>query len=486
MIYIYKNYLCKKIRKVRIHRYDTCMILICTCSKFSNFKKKKMSSKSESKNEGSENEYYYDEEEGEEEIDEYDDDGIEAPNFLVPSNLQEDEEEINYYAKKLGIDPEVEEWDDYLIENGYAKILEGITAGRPKQKQKVQELVKAVRTPEEESARKDFTGLLNRIAPSNFNHIAAQIRDAYSSHPPEVSLAQFTRCITQRLYSDAILPDMFIDVYSRALKEVPDAIQNVVDTLQNSNKKDTKNVRNFIQALGEDIVTFYSSNHGNSGKTTVDEEVSKLTQLARKLHMTTDVRRGVFFALMTAVDVSDCVAKISKLHLSKTMKRDVPIVIMECCRNENKYNPYYAAVTELLAKDDKVFQHNLVSAIKNSIQLAADFTVPQLSNSGKFLSQLVCNGVIDLGFLRGTHLNKLGPKPMTMLLVFFAEFFKDAELGIIDDEVTKLENAPNFGADVGKFLARRGIKHAEGKKGFPPDRLELLKSTVSKLNRPQI
>ena len=423
--------------------------------------------------------YYYDEEEqGEEE-----DDGIESPDFLEPSNLKEDEEEINYYAKKLGIDPDVEEWDSYLIDNGYAKILDGITAGRPKQKEKAKELIKAVRTPEEESARKDFTGLLNRIAPSNFNIIAAQLRDAYSSHPPNVSLSMFTRCITQRLYSDAILPDMFIDVYSRALKECPDAIQNVIDTLQQSEKKDSKNVKNFIQSLGEDTVTLYSSNSQGHNKTTVDEEVSKLTQLARKLHMTTDVRRGVFFALMTAVDTEDAVQKISKLHLSKTMKKDVPIVILECCRNESKFNPYYGKVTQLLAQDDKVFQHNLNAAIKNTIELSVDFTASQLNNCGKFLSFLVSNNAIDMGFLRGMHLSKLGPKAQMMIMIFFADFFKEAELGIIDDELTKLENAPNFGADVGKFLARRGIKHAEGRKGYPADRIELMKAFVSKLNK---
>lgn len=425
----------------------------------------------------------YDENEEEEYYDEEDGDDISPPEFLEASNLQEDEEEINYYAKKLGLDPTIDDWDDYMISNGYSKLLDGITSSRISSKKKEVKMVKAVRTTEEESARKDFTGLLNRIAPSNFAVIAAQLREAYAARSPKVSCEMFTRCITQRLYSDAVLPDMFIDVYSRALKEVPDAIQSVLDKLHESDKKESKNIKNFIKALGEDMVSFYSTD--SKGKQTVDEEVSKLTALARKLHMTTDVRRGVFYALMTAADVPDASAKIAKLQLSKTMRKDVPIVIMECCRNEAKYNPYYAAVADFLAQNDKVFQHALTTAIKNTMKLAKDLDINQIKNSGLFIADIVAKGTIDLGYLRGIQLTKVDAKAQTMILVFFAEFFRAAEPGIIDDELTKLENAPNFGADIGKFLSHRGIKHVESKKNYPKDRINMMKHYVEELTKVQ-
>lgn len=420
---------------------------------------------------------YYDDEEDMYEEDE--DDGIEAPDFLVPQTLEQDEEEIAYYAKKLGIDPEVEEWDDYLIENGYAKILEGITAGRPVKKQKPTEMVKAARTDEEEAARRQFTGFLNRIAPSNFNIIVAQIREAFASHPPPVSIAMFTRCITQRLYSDAILPDMFIDVYSRSLKEVPDAIQSIVDTLNKSDKKDSKNVKKFLTALGEDTVEYYSSS--DAKKTTIDESVLKLNKIASQMHMTTDVRRGVFYAFMTAVDVSDAVMKISKLQLSKTMRKDVPVVILECCRNESKYNPFYAAVAEAFAHDDKHFTHDLIHALKNTLKLCVGFETAQIRNAALFASELASKAIVDFSFLKGTEFARLDSKQQVFIMVFLREYFTTAEPGIIDDEMDKLTGA--FKKDVGKFLSRKVLAFAEKSKAFTADRKSIMQRVISNLTK---
>lgn len=410
-------------------------------------------------------------------MEEEEDDGIEAPDFLVPETLEQDEQEIAYYAKKLGIDPEVNEWDSYLIDNGYAKILEGITAGRPTKKKQKVEMVKAVRTEEEEAARREFTGFLNRIAPSNFNIISAQIREAFAKHDSKVSKAMFTRCITQRLYSDAILPDMFIDVYSRSLLEVPDAIQPVVDALNSSDKKDTKNVKNFLEALGKDTVSYYSSTDGKN--TTIDEDVTKLNKIASQMHMTTDVRRGVFYALMTAVDVSDAVMKISKLQLSKTMRKDVPVVIIECCRNESKYNPYYAAVTEAFAQNDKHFVHDLMKALRNTLQLCVNFETPQIRNAALFASELTAKAIVNFSFLKGTQFARLDTKQQVFIMVYFREYFTSAEPAIIDDEVSKLEGG--FRRDVGKFLAKKVLSFCEKSKAFTPEKKTKLNSVISDL-----
>jgi len=158
---------------------------------------------------------------------------------------------------------------------------------------------------------------------------------------------------------------------------------------------------------------------------------------------------------------------------------------MEFCRNEAKYNPFYAAVADFLAQNDKVFRHSLTSAIKNAVKLAKDMNINQIKNSGLFIADLVGKTTLDLGFLRGIQLTKVDAKAQTMILVFFAEFFRATEPGIIDDELTKIKNAPNFSADIGKFLYHRAIKHVEAKKNYPKDRLEMLRYYVDVLTRVQ-
>ena len=161
----------------------------------------------------------------------------------IPNSFEEEQKLIEFFSKKLNLDSETQEWDDYLIKNGYSSLLEGITAGKPKKVEKKKVLVQSKRTIEEETTRKEFTGLLNRIVPSNFSILSSRIRDVFSSHPIKISIEQFTRCLTQRLISDTILPQLFIETYAKTLKEVPDSIENVLNFL--NNYKDNKNIINF-------------------------------------------------------------------------------------------------------------------------------------------------------------------------------------------------------------------------------------------------
>ena len=165
----------------------------------------------------------------------------------------------------------------------------------------------------------------------------------------------FTRCITQRIFSDVPLPPIFIDVYSKVLQEIPDAIQPTIDELQKkANDSKCINIKPFLNALGEDVINMHSSKDANADLNKkgvkVDEEVSQLTTIARQLHMTTDLRRSIFNAVMTGIDIEDTYSKIAKLDLSKTQKKEVPLVIIECCKNEATYNPYYAGLASYFIK----------------------------------------------------------------------------------------------------------------------------------------
>ncbi|OHS95794.1 hypothetical protein TRFO_38071 [Tritrichomonas foetus] len=406
------------------------------------------------------------------------------PDFVTPESLEQDDEEIEYYARKLGINDDVDEWDDELRNAGFAKILDGITsAKRSKKKGQKVEMIKAVRTPEEESARKDFTGILNRIAPSNYNIMASRIREAYSTHPPEVSVAMFTRCITQRIFSDAPLPAIFIDVYSKALKEIPDAIQPAVDELQK--KSDRINVKPFLKALGEETVNFYSSGNSNKGDTKVDEQVSQLATVARKLHMNTDVRRSVFYAITTAVDIPDAYSKIAKLCLSKTQKKDVPLVILECVKSEATYNPYYSALSKHFIEYEKGFAKNLRVSLRNTMKLMPSFTMPQIRNTAFYVVELIEGGSIDFNVLKGINMMQQPAQGTIFLNILFRELLlKDEAVGF-SEQIEKIANMPNFRSDMKKFFEQRLKGFLEKNNKFPKEKMTLLKKSIEVLNRVQ-
>lgn len=412
-----------------------------------------------------------------------DSDGVEMPNFVVPNTIDEDDEEISYYAKKLGINEEVDEWDDEMRNGGYAKILEGITSGRTNTKkvEKQPEMVKAVRTEEEEEARKEFTGLLNRIAPSNFAHFAARIRDAYDMHDEKVSQAMFTRCLTQRIFSDAKLPPLFIDVYSRVLKEVPNAIQPVVDKLKE--KMDLVNVKPFLDAIGEETVNFYSSTNKTEG--TVDEEVKQLSTIARQMNMTTDVRRSIFFAITTALDYQDAYMKVAKLNLTKTQRKDIPLVILECCTKEANYNPYYAQLLEFFIESDNNFKFNFKASLKNSLQLMKKYKTNQIRNVAFLCAELIEKGVFDLYLLKGVNIMGLDAQGMLFMKILFREVFQKLDDSTMLEEVKLASNSPGLARDLKLFITKRLISFLEKQKSFPHEKIDLVKQAADILNRIQ-
>lgn len=405
--------------------------------------------------------------------DEFDtDDGIEMPHFVLPQTLDEDDEEIEYYAKKLGINDEIDEWDDDMRSLGYAKLLENITSGRRTRHEKPVEMVKAARTEEEEAARKDFTGLLNRIAPSNYGAIAARLRVAFASHPPEVSVAMFTRCLTQRIFADAPLPALFIDCYSKALKEVPDAIQPVLDKIK---ERESVNTKPFLEALGDDIVSFYSSAKGVKA----DEEVAQLAKVARQMHMNTDVRKNVFYALTTAADVSNAYEKVSKLKLSKTQRKDVPMVIIECCRKESAYNPFYASLTTCFLENEKKFDKDLRVALRNTIKLMPGLDVKQIRNVAMFCDELIQKGALDgIGFLKGIRLMELDAQALIFVKILLRELFTKWERESILAEMKRIGSMPNFAADFQRFLEKRLKPFMEGP-NIPSDRRALVSKAIA-------
>ena len=78
-----------------------------------------------------------------------------------------------------------------------------------------------------------------------------------------------------------------------------------------------------------------------------DVEMSAdLMALARKMRMSTDVRKAVFCAVMGAEDYVDAGHRLAKLtpQLKPPQDREIVRVIFECCTQEAEYNPYYAAV----------------------------------------------------------------------------------------------------------------------------------------------
>ncbi|PSK56905.1 hypothetical protein B9Z65_6529 [Elsinoe australis] len=79
-----------------------------------------------------------------------------------------------------------------------------------------------------------------------------------------------------------------------------------------------------------------------------DDAAAEMLALARRLGMNTDVRRGLFVAIMAAADFRDAVTRVNKLGLKKSQLGEVPRVLVRCVMAEGGWNPYYALVAKEL------------------------------------------------------------------------------------------------------------------------------------------
>jgi len=81
--------------------------------------------------------------------------------------------------------------------------------------------------------------------------------------------------------------------------------------------------------------------------------------------MNTDVRRDIFCVLMTAEDYLDAFEKIHHLGLKNHQQREIIYVILNCCIQEKKFNPYYGVLAQRLCDSDRKYQVRKYNSIYN-------------------------------------------------------------------------------------------------------------------------
>lgn len=82
----------------------------------------------------------------------------------------------------------------------------------------------------------------------------------------------------------------------------------------------------------------------------------KILELAKAQRMNTDVRKNIFCILMTAEDYLDAFEKLHHLGLKDRQEREIIYVILNCCLQEKKFNPYYAVLLQKFCESERKYQ----------------------------------------------------------------------------------------------------------------------------------
>lgn len=164
-------------------------------------------------------------------------------------------------------------------------------------------------------------------------------------------------------------------------------------------------------------------------------EFIDLIQLAREHRMNTDIRRVIFFTIMSAIDYQDACVRLKKLNLKKTQEYEISKVLVCCVTTEKYYNPYYTLIAKKLCENKKLsvsFQYCLWDLFKRfdeteedepGVEEIEELSIRKIVNLSKMFGNLIVEGSLDLCTLKVLNLNYLSPKTKSFVEVLFITIF---------------------------------------------------------------
>ncbi|KAK0090494.1 hypothetical protein PV325_013400 [Microctonus aethiopoides] len=141
----------------------------------------------------------------------------------------------------------------------------------------------------------------------------------------------------------------------------------------------------------------------------------KILDLARKQRMNTDIRRNIFCILLTAEDYLDAFEKIHHLGLKDQQAREIIYVMIDCCVQEKKFNPYYAVLAQKFCEYDRKNQMTLQYTLWDKLKTLADYSNIQLHNLAKFFTHLFIEKGLPLSVLKVVQFGELDKPTMRLI-----------------------------------------------------------------------
>ncbi|KDO29212.1 hypothetical protein SPRG_19885 [Saprolegnia parasitica CBS 223.65] len=167
--------------------------------------------------------------------------------------------------------------------------------------------------------------------------------------------------------------------------------------------------------------------HAASAAGGKDAQQNALLKLAEKQRMNTDVRRSIFCAIMGASDCIEAYEGVLKLGLKDKQEREIIRVLMHCCGNEAKYNPYYALLAEKFATADPRYKFTLQLAYWDVFKQLDEWKPRKVYNMACLLAKLLETGAMTLAVLKVLDFTDLSDATVLFLRVAFERILSIAD-----------------------------------------------------------
>lgn len=116
--------------------------------------------------------------------------------------------------------------------------------------------------------------------------------------------------------------------------------------------------------------------------------------------MNTDARRNIFCIIMSAEDYLDAFEKLLHLGLKNQQEREIIHVILHCCLQEKKYNPYYAFLAQKFCEYDRKYQMTVKCSVWDKLKALTECSASQIANLSKLLIHLFIEKGLPISTLK--------------------------------------------------------------------------------------
>jgi nucleolar MIF4G domain-containing protein 1 len=156
------------------------------------------------------------------------------------------------------------------------------------------------------------------------------------------------------------------------------------------------------------------------------EEEEELLKLAAKYRMNTDSRRAIFCIIMGSADCDDAFEKLVRAGMLKNRgERDCVRVLMECCGNENNFNPFYSHLASRICEYQPQCKFTFQLAFWDVFKQWDTVAQRKAANLAKLLYNLVAvHHSLKLGILKTLDITELDDTALIFLITFFSTMFE--------------------------------------------------------------
>lgn len=176
------------------------------------------------------------------------------------------------------------------------------------------------------------------------------------------------------------------------------------------------------------------------------EVSSKLQQMAQKLRMNTDLRRNIFFIIMTSEDYLDAFEKLLKLGLKSGQQQEIVLIILKCCLQERNYNPFYAHLGQKLCEHHRSYQMAFQFCLWDKFKEIASLSETSRVNLGKLLTHLFINKALSLSVLKTIAFGTLEKDMIRLLKLVFSDLLLNHSQDLVEAAFSRIAMIDKFRA----------------------------------------